>query len=164
MYNENVPKEVREALGVLATAAEVGVTVAGVGATAKALKGAKALDNVGDTAKAVKAADKANTATKVEKVKNPYGAKGKPDHQKKVVELEKKAQKENPGDDIITEKKIRVDGSNRRPDVQVVDKDTGTTKKVYEAERRPESTRNQKREAEYKCIGIECETYKVGGN
>jgi hypothetical protein len=66
-YNENVPKEVREALRVLATAAEVGVSVAGVGATAKALKGAKALDNVGDTAKAAKAADKAADIAKTHK-------------------------------------------------------------------------------------------------
>ena len=43
-----------------------------------------------------------------DKTKNPYGAKGKPDHQAKVNELEKKAQKENPGMDILTEKKNTI--------------------------------------------------------
>jgi hypothetical protein len=93
---------------------------------------------------------------------NPHGSKGKPDHQAKVKELEVKATKENPGKSVITEKKIQVEGSNRRPDVQVVDPKTGKTTKVYEAERRPQSGRNQKREAEYEKLNIPNETHKVG--
>ncbi|MET3019392.1 hypothetical protein [Flavobacterium hydatis] len=62
----------------------------------------------------------------------------------------------------MTEKKIKVEGSNRRPDVQVVGKETGTTKKIYEAERRPKSKRNVEREAEYKKLNIPSETHKVG--
>jgi RHS repeat-associated protein len=96
------------------------------------------------------------------KIPNPNGAKGKPDHQAKVKELEKKATDENPGQRIATEKKIQTEGSNRRPDVQAIDPKTGKTTKVYEAERRPESGRNQKREAEYKRLNIPNETHKVG--
>ena len=97
-------------------------------------------------------------------VKNPFGSKGKPDHQSKVAELAEKARVDNPGMDIITEQKIKVANSNRRPDVQVVDPNTKRTIKIYEAERHPNSTRNQKREAEYSRLGIPFETHKVGGN
>ncbi|WP_343320906.1 RHS repeat domain-containing protein [Sphingobacterium multivorum] len=97
------------------------------------------------------------------KAPNPNGAKGKPDHQEKVQELAKKAKSEHPDKQVVTEKKIKSEGSNRRPDVQVVDPKTEKTTKVYEAERRPESKRNKKREAEYDRLGIEHETHKVGG-
>lgn len=93
---------------------------------------------------------------------NPHGSKGKPDHQAKVKELEKRATEENPGKDIVTEKKIQVEGSRRRPDVQAVDKETGRTTKIYEAERNPNSARNKAREAEYDNLGIPHETHKVG--
>ncbi|OKS85677.1 DUF6443 domain-containing protein [Mucilaginibacter polytrichastri] len=93
---------------------------------------------------------------------NPDGAKGKPDHQEKVQELAEKAKAEHPGSEIIQEKKIRLDGSNRRPDVQVVDPKTGKTTKVYEAERKPNSSRNKKRQAEYDKLGVDHETHKVG--
>lgn len=96
------------------------------------------------------------------KVRNPNGAKGKPDHQAKVKELEEKAKAENPDKDVVTEKKIKKEGSNRRPDVQVVDPQTGETEKVYEAERKPNSTRNKKREEEYKRLNIPNETHPVG--
>jgi hypothetical protein len=112
-------------------------------------------DNANDTKKALNKADN---------VKNPFGAKGKPDHQQKVGELTDKAQAENPGMQVITEKKINIPGSTRRPDVQVVDPSTGRTIKVYEAERNPGAQRNQKREAEYKKLGVPFETHKVGGN
>eukprot|EP01133_Synstelium_polycarpum_P018593 gene18593-22247_t len=48
---------------------------------------------------------------------NPDGAKGKLDHQGKVKELAEKAAAENPGKEIVQERKIRNEGSNRRPDV-----------------------------------------------
>lgn len=125
----------------------------------------KAVDKAMDAGKVVDKATDANKAiNKVDDVKNPFGAKGKPDHQAKVQELTEKAKAENPGKDIVTEKKIQVEGSNRRPDVQVVDPKTGKTEKVYEAERKPNSSRNQKREQEYKRLGVENETHKVGGN
>ncbi len=97
-------------------------------------------------------------------IKNEFGSKGKPDHQAKVKELAKKAETENPGQRIVTEKKINAEGSNRRPDVQVQDPQTKKTTKVYEAERKPNSQRNIKREEEYKNLGIPYETHKVGGN
>ncbi len=97
-------------------------------------------------------------------IKNEFGSKGKPDHQAKVKELEVKAEQENPGMNIVREKKINAEGSNRRPDVQVQDPQTKKTTKVYEAERNPNSQRNLKREEEYRKLGIEYETHKVGGN
>ena len=118
--------------------------------------GAKMLGVVDGANDAKKAANKANN------VNNPYGSKGKPDHQAKVDELSKKAKDENPGMRVVTEKKIQGHDSNRRPDVQVVDPKTGTTTRVYEAERRPESTRNKKRESEYNRLNIPNETHRVG--
>jgi hypothetical protein len=79
-----------------------------------------------------------------------------------VKELAEKAAAENPGKEIVQERKIRNEGSNRQPDVQVVDPKTGKTTKVYEAERKPNSSRNLKREEEYKKLGIPNETHKVG--
>jgi len=105
--------------------------------------------------------DKKEPSTK-KKGPNPNGSKGNPDHQEKVKELEEKAKSEFPDDDVITEKKIKKEGSNRRPDVQVVDSETGETKKIYEAERKPNSTRNKKREAEYERLKIPNETHPVG--
>jgi RHS repeat-associated protein len=109
-------------------------------------------------------AQKATEKASGGKVPNPNGAKGKSDHQEKVGELAEKARTENPGKDIVTEKKISAEGSNRRPDVQVVNPTTKKTEKVYEAERRPESKRNRQREEEYKRLDIPYETHKVGGN
>ncbi len=98
-------------------------------------------------------------------IPNPYGAKGKPDHQAKVLELREKAMKENPGMEVIIERKINIEGSDRRPDVQVRDpRQNGKTIKVYEAERNPNSRRNLKREEEYRRLGIPFETHKVGEN
>jgi len=51
--------------------------------------------------------------------------------------------------------------SNRRPDVQIVDKG-GKARKVFEAERKPSSQRNLKREEEYKKLNIDQETHPVG--
>ncbi len=93
---------------------------------------------------------------------NPYGSKGKPDHQQKVSELAKKAQKEiKPGETVLQERKIQGQDSRRRPDVQIVDKN-GRTRKVFEAERKPASQRNIKREQEYKKLKVDQETHKVG--
>lgn len=93
---------------------------------------------------------------------NPHGSRGKPDHQEKVKELEQQAQGEaQDGETVLTEKKIQNQDSNRRPDVQIVD-ENGQTRKVLEAERKPNSQRNIKREEEYRKLGIEQETHKVG--
>lgn len=95
-------------------------------------------------------------------VPNPDGSKGKSDHQEKVKELTGKAQSEaNSGERVLTEKKIQNQPSTRIPDVQILD-EHGKTRKVLEGERRPNSQRNIKREAEYKRLGIEQETHKVG--
>ena len=52
------------------------------------------------------------------------------------------------------------EGPNRRPDVQILDKD-GKTRKVFEAERHPNSKRNRLREEEYDRLGIEHETHSL---
>jgi len=94
-------------------------------------------------------------------VPNPDGSKGKPDHQEKVKDLADKARSEaGPNETVLQEKKIQVDGSNRHPDVQIVD-ENGKTRKIYEAERRPNSKRNKLREQEYDQLGIEHETHPL---
>ena len=93
---------------------------------------------------------------------NPYGSKGNPDHQQKVKDLEKQAQQEaKPGETVLTERKIQGHDSNRRPDVQIVD-ESGKAREIKEAERKPSSTRNKKREAEYDKLGVNHQTHKVG--
>jgi hypothetical protein len=136
-----------------------GTLIKAVRAGDKIADGVKAGKAAENTVLAGKALDKASDGAKAGK--KTYGSKGKPDHQSKVEELKKKAQDENPGKTVVTEKKIQGHNSNRRPDVQVVDPQTGRATKVYEAERRPGSTRNKKREAEYKKLDIPNETHKV---
>ena len=120
----------------------------------------EAADAIGAFAKAAKATDNAADAAK--KIsKNPFGSKGKPDHQRKIQELKDKASSEmKSGERVETEKIIKVEGSNRRPDVQIIDKD-GRTRRIYEAERYPESKRNRLREDEYKRLNIEYEIYPL---
>lgn len=143
--------------GVSAFVGNVGKGVVTIGVKTQQLsKTQKVVANVG--------VQVTNAVEKVKKVRNPDGAKGKPDHQEKVKELTEKAKSENPGMDVVQERKIQVEGSNRRPDVQVVDPKTGKTIKVYEAERKPNSQRNKAREGEYKKLNVPNETHKVGGN
>lgn len=98
----------------------------------------------------------------VDAVRNPFGARGKPDHQDKVKEPTKKAKSEaKEGEQVLTERKVQGHDSNRKPDAQIVDKD-GKTRKIFEAERKPESKRNKNREKEYDNLNIEHETHKVG--
>lgn len=110
-----------------------------VGAAAGLIPGGKRIRDAIESA-----SDLRSTSKKLDNVKNPFGSKGRPDHQEKVDELAKKARAENPGMDIVTERRIQGHDSNRRPDVQVVDPNTKQATKIYEAERRPESTRNKK--------------------
>ena len=141
-------------------------------ATQKATEGLKGaqqkVEAVGDVNRGVKNARKgtdaspSGSATPGKQVSNPYGSKGKPDHQSKIDELEGRARSEaGEGETVLRERKIQGHDSNRRPDVQIVDQE-GKTRKVLEAERRPESSRNQKREQEYNQLGVEQETHKVG--
>jgi RHS repeat-associated protein len=103
-----------------------------------------------------------STPDKQKSPPNPNGSKGNADHQEKVGQLADKAKAEaKPGEKVITEKKIQVPGSNRRPDVQVLD-ENGKTVKVHEAERKPNSARNKTREAEYDNLGVDHQTHKVG--
>lgn len=120
----------------------------------------EAADAIGSLNKSVNAAENAgNVARKT--TKNPYGAKGKSDHQNKVQELSNKANSEaQAGERVEVEKKIKVEGSNRHPDVQIIGTD-GKTRKIYEAERHPGSKRNRLREEEYKRLNIEFETYPL---
>jgi RHS repeat-associated protein len=92
---------------------------------------------------------------------NPYGSPGKPDHQEKVRDLNKQAQKEaKPGETVLQERKIQGHDSRRRPDVQIVDKN-GKARKVFEAERKPNSQRNLNREKEYKKLKVDQETHPL---
>ncbi|MEE1946440.1 DUF6443 domain-containing protein [Pedobacter sp. KR3-3] len=145
----------------------VGAPVAGVSATGSGvLLGKGTVELAAGSfimANALKNKQKGYASTdSSKKPPNPDGAKGKPDHQEKVKELAEKAKKENPGKRVETEKKIHNEKSNRRPDVQVVDPESNKTTKVYEAERRPNSKRNKKREEEYNRLNIPNETHKVG--
>jgi hypothetical protein len=92
---------------------------------------------------------------------NPNGQKGAPDHQAGVAEEAGKARAEaGEGETVLEGKKIQGHDSTRRPDVQIVGKD-GKARKITEVERRPNSARNQKREAEYKKLGIPNETKPI---
>ena len=95
------------------------------------------------------------------KVPNPDGSKGAPDHQKKVDELVDKAKGEaHAGETVESNKQVKGVDSKRRPDAQIVDT-KGKTRKVFEAERRPNSTRNKNREAEYKKLQLDNETHPL---
>jgi len=93
-------------------------------------------------------------------VRNPFGSKGKPDHQAKVDELAEKARGETgSGDTVLTERGIQGHpSSSRRPDVQIVGPD-GKVRKIFEAERYPNRKRNRDRETEYDSLGIDHETH-----
>ena len=73
---------------------------------------------------------------------------------------DKAAKELRPKETMLLGKKIRVEGSNRRPDVQILDKDK-KTRKIFEAERKPYSKRNRLREEEYDKLGIEHETHPL---
>ena len=118
------------------------------------------VDEAADALGALAKTDNVTDAAKIT-TKNPFGSKGKPDHQHKIQELKDKANSEmKPGERVETERIIKAEGSNRRPDVQIIDKD-GRTRKIFEAERRPESKRNRLREEEYRRLNIEYETYPL---
>ncbi|MCI0403172.1 MAG: hypothetical protein L0212_06570, partial [Acidobacteria bacterium] len=94
-------------------------------------------------------------------VSNPYGSKGKPDHQRAVERVVNKAKAEaKPGEQVLRERKVQGHDLNRKPDAQIVGTDK-KTRKVFEAERRPNSQYHQKREADYKNCGIKCDTQQV---
>jgi RHS repeat-associated protein len=110
---------------------------------------AKAADRVSDLAKK----DVPNSVT------NPFGSKGKPDHQAKVDELAARARGEaGPGETVLTERRIQGHASRRNPDVQIVDSE-GKARKIFEAERHPTYKRNRMREQEYDNLGIQHETH-----
>jgi RHS repeat-associated protein len=90
---------------------------------------------------------------------NPDGQNGKQDHKDKVEELVGIAEGEaGEGETVLENKKVRGHDSNRRPDVQIVDEE-GSTRKIFEAERKPNSKRNVLREAEYDRLKIPHETH-----
>jgi len=93
--------------------------------------------------------------------RNPHGSPGAPDHQQKVGELVDKAKGEaKPGETVESNKQVKGVDSTRRPDAQIVNAE-GRTRKVFEAERRPNSPRNKKREAEYKKLKLPNETHPL---
>ncbi|WP_172724550.1 RHS repeat-associated core domain-containing protein [Neorhizobium tomejilense] len=93
---------------------------------------------------------------------NPFGAKGKLDHQQKVDDLFRQAEKEaKPGEVVLREQAVSGYDTGRRPDVQIRD-ENGRTVAIKEAERNPNGKRNRDREAEYDRLGIPNQTYGVG--
>jgi RHS repeat-associated protein len=158
-----------DVVSVITGAAEVGggggATVAGV-ITSPFTFGLTASVSVVGVAVATHGAAVTGTAAAniVRAMRNPNGSKGKPDHQEKVKELTDKAKSETKaGEQVLTERKIQGHDSKRIPDVQIVDK-TGKTRKVFEAERRPNSARNKTREAEYDRLEVDRETHSLNNN
>jgi hypothetical protein len=148
-----------DAVGVVvdSAAAAVPLIPGGAGAVIKGARLAGKADDIVDGVKALNRADDAADATKA--TRNPFGSKGKPDHQAKVEELANKAKGEaRPGEQVVRERKIQGHDSTRKPDVQIVGPD-GKTRKVLEAERRPNSPRNRTREEEYRKLKVEQETH-----
>lgn len=92
---------------------------------------------------------------------NPHGSKGDPTHQKQVKDLADQKAAEHPGKDVLQEQKIAHDGSRRKPDVQVVNRETGKVEEVHEVERHPTHKRNRNREAEYDRLKIPNETHPL---
>jgi hypothetical protein len=89
------------------------------------------------------------------------GTAGHPDHLLKVSELEQQALLEaGPGERVLVQRQIQNRASTRVPDVQIVDP-SGRTRKVFEAERLPNSSRNFEREAEYRRLGLPFETHPL---
>jgi hypothetical protein len=89
------------------------------------------------------------------------GSNGNLDHQSKVLELERRAMLEaGPGETVLIQRQVQQYGSKRIPDVQIVDP-SGRTRKVFEAERLPNGTRNINRESEYRRLGIPFETHEL---
>jgi hypothetical protein len=94
------------------------------------------------------------------KVRNPYGKKGKPDHQAIIDDKAKKISDElKEGEEIYKGKKVQGYESSKQPDIQIA-KDKKTIK-IKEVERNPNSKRNKLREEEYKKLGIENETIPI---
>ena len=101
---------------------------------------------------------------------NPYGAKGKPDHQEDVQGPGRDRAQEiadaHPGSTVETERGIKETPNgeriSRRPDNQVRDQN-GVTTHVVESERRPNDSRVQRKKEDYKRCGIECEVRRLPG-
>jgi hypothetical protein len=86
---------------------------------------------------------------------SPYGCVGDPDHATVVDQLYQEALQEvGPGEVVLQQRAIRGLDSARIPDVQIVGEDN-ITRKVFEAERMPNSNRNVLGEAEYERLGRE---------
>jgi RHS repeat-associated protein len=101
-------------------------------------------------------------AAATKRVNNRFGSPGKPDHQKAVRARAEKLDTElKPGESRESGTKIKGHDSNRRPDNQIINRE-GKTRKIVEEERSPGSSRNRKREAHYRKLGIQNETYGVG--
>ena len=95
---------------------------------------------------------------------NPYGAKGKPDHQREVARQERIAREEaGPDETVVRERKASGMDVDRRPDVQTLDS-SGRTVRVREVERQPESRRVQDKKADYERNGVQCDVVDCDGN
>lgn len=113
------------------------------------------------TAGAVGAGKNVGAIVNAMATRNPHGSPGAPDHQEKLGELVDKATSEaKPGETVESNKQVKGVDSSRRPDAQIIDA-KGKTRKVFEAERRPNSARNKRREAECKKLKLTNETHPL---
>jgi len=95
---------------------------------------------------------------------NPYGSRGKPDHQKEVARQREVAREEaGPGETVLREKKASGMDVDRRPDVQTRDSSNRTVR-VREVERQPDSKRVQDKRTDYERNGIHCDVVDCNGN
>ncbi len=92
---------------------------------------------------------------------NPWGQPGKPDHQATIVKLREMAAVEYEGRDVEIRESRSIEqwlGIDRRPDVSVVDRQTGELLRVYEAARVDKAgnyvRREQLKAVEYWEMGI----------
>jgi hypothetical protein len=100
---------------------------------------------------------------------NPHGGEGAPDHQAKVSELMEQARAKYPSPKYELRSNEPVPGVNEKPDVAVIDTETGEVVQVYEAARfnksggliRPDE---RGKIPHYKEAGIPYEFHPIGPN
>ena len=91
-----------------------------------------------------------------------FGLEAAQDHQDKVAQLAERALNEaQEGEQVLQNRRVQGYESSRKPDVQIVDRE-GKARQIYEAERYPNSARNQTRQAEYEQLGIPHQTFPLG--
>jgi hypothetical protein len=100
---------------------------------------------------------------------NPGGGEGRPDHRARVAELRKNAEAEYPEGRYEIRSNEAVPGLRQKPDVAVIDTQTGRVVKIYEAARFNKSGQlirpdERAKIPDYEAAGIPYEFHPVGPN